>query len=277
MSNKNQFIAETDRPESQCANLVRWRWQFPGASLFISKRLPFAENGGPAGLEPWIFGANAVKLSFSAARREQSRGEEMANSVSHGLGLMAALLATPFLIEHAVRRGDSGFIIGASVFAATMVLLYLSSTLYHALPVGRAKRVFRVIEHSAIFLLIAGTYTPFTLGVLRGTLGWTLLGLVWGIAVAGVTLKALNRLTHPVLTTGLYLLMGWLIVIAAEPLVATLPPSGLQWLVAGGLAYTVGVVFFAFGSQLPYGHFIWHLFVMAGTTCHYLAVLWYAA
>jgi hemolysin III len=158
-----------------------------------------------------------------------------------------------------------------------MVLLYLASTLYHALPVGRAKRVFRVIEHSAIFLLIAGTYTPFTLGVLRGTLGWTLLGLVWGIAVAGVTLKALNRLTHPVLTTGLYLLMGWLIVIAAEPLAASLPPSGLRWLVAGGLAYTIGVVFFALGSQLRYGHFIWHLFVMAGTACHYFAVLWHAA
>jgi hemolysin III len=218
-----------------------------------------------------------VKLSFSAARREQSREEEIANSVSHGLGLIAALVATPFLIGHAVRRGDAVFILGASVFAATMVLLYLASTLYHALPVGRAKRVFRVIEHSAIFLLIAGTYTPFTLGVLRGTLGWTLLWLVWGIAVAGVTLKALNRLTHPVLTTGLYLLMGWLIVIAAEPLAASLPPSGLRWLVAGGLAYTIGVVFFALGSQLRYGHFIWHLFVMAGTACHYFAVLWHAA
>ncbi len=277
MRDKNQFIAETNGPARKCANPVRWRWQFPGPSLFISKRLPFEENGGPAGLEPWIFGANAVKLSFTAARREQSREEEIANSVSHGLGLIAALVATPFLIEHAVRLGDAVFIFGASVFAATVVLLYLASTLYHALPVGRAKRVFRVIEHSAIFLLIAGTYTPFTLGVLRGTLGWTLLGLVWGIAVAGVTLKALNRLTHPILTTSLYLLMGWLIVIAAEPLAASLPPSGLQWLVAGGLAYTIGVIFFAFGSQLRYGHFIWHLFVMVGTACHYFAVLWHAA
>ena len=187
------------------------------------------------------------------------------------------MVATPFLIVHAIERGDAWFIVGASVFAATMVLLYLASTLYHALPAGRAKRVFRVIEHSAIFLLIAGTYTPFTLGVLRGTLGWTLLALVWGIAVAGVTLKALNRLTHPILTTALYLLMGWLIVIAAEPLAAVLPSSGLRWLVAGGLAYTLGVVFFALDSRLRYGHFIWHLFVMAGTACHYFAVLWYAA
>jgi hemolysin III len=215
--------------------------------------------------------------SNPAGRREQSRGEEIANSLSHGLALIAALVASPLLIVHSLQRGDTVFVVGASIFATTVVLLYLASTLYHALPVGRAKRVFRVIEHSAIFLLIAGTYTPFTLGVLRGTLGWTLLALVWGIALAGVTLKALNRLTHPILTTSLYLLMGWLIVIAAEPLAASLPPSGLQWLVAGGLAYTLGVVFFAFGSRLRYGHFIWHLFVMAGTACHYFAVLWHAA
>jgi len=193
------------------------------------------------------------------------------------LGLIAALVATPFLVLQAVRHGDAGFVVGASVFAATMVLLYLASTLYHASPVGRAKRAFRVIEHSAIFLLIAGTYTPFTLGVLRGTWGWSLLGVVWGIAVTGVVLKALNRLTHPILTTSLYLLMGWLIVIAAEPLSERVPASGLLWLVAGGLAYTIGVVFFALDWRLRYGHFIWHLFVMAGTACHYFAVLGYAA
>jgi hemolysin III len=207
----------------------------------------------------------------------QSREEEIANSFSHGFGLIAALVATPFLVLHAVRQGDTGFMVGASIFAATMVLLYLASTLYHALPVGRAKRAFRVIEHSAIFLLIAGTYTPFTLGVLRGTWGWSLLGLVWGIAVTGVVLKALNRLTHPIVTTSLYLLMGWLIAIAAEPLSERVPAAGLLWLVAGGLAYTLGVIFFALDSRLRYGHFIWHLFVMAGTACHYFAVLWYAA
>jgi len=207
----------------------------------------------------------------------QSRGEEFANSISHGFGLIAAVVATPFLIRHAVRHGDAWFVVGASIFATTMVLLYLASTLYHALPVGRAKRVFRVIEHSAIFLLIAGTYTPFTLGVLRGAWGWTLFGLVWSIALAGLMLKALNRMSHPILSTGLYLLMGWLIVIAAHPLSDRMPTSGLLWLVAGGLAYTAGVVFFAFDSRLRYGHFIWHLFVMAGTACHYFAVLWYAA
>lgn len=215
--------------------------------------------------------------SLAASRRVQSHEEEIANSLSHGLGLIASLVAAPYLVLYAVRQGDAGFIAGASIFAATMVLLYLASTLYHALPIGHAKRVFRVIEHSAIFLLIAGTYTPFTLGVLNGAWGWTLLGLVWGIAVAGVTLKALNRLTHPILTTSLYLLMGWLIVIAAQPLSERVPVNGLLWLVAGGLAYTLGVVFFALDSRLRYGHFIWHLFVLAGTACHYFAVLWYAA
>ena len=176
-----------------------------------------------------------------------------------------------------VRRGDTGFIVGASVFAATMVLLYLASTVYHALPIGKAKRVFRVIEHSAIFLLIAGTYTPFTLGVLRGAWGWTLLGLVWSLAVAGVALKVSNRMSRPIVSTSFYLLMGWLILIAVNPLYARLPASGLLWLVAGGMAYTAGVAFFAADSRLRYGHFIWHLFVMAGTVCHYFAVFWYAA
>lgn len=218
-----------------------------------------------------------MNLSHSASKRPQSRGEEMANSLSHGFGLIAALVATPYLIQHAIRHGDTSFLVGASIFAATMVLLYLASTVYHALPAGRAKRVFRTIEHSAIYLLIAGSYTPFTLGVLRGAWGWTLLGLVWGIAVAGVTLKALNRMNHPVLSTGLYLLMGWLIVIAAYPLSMRVPVSGLLWLIGGGLAYTIGVIFFALDSRLRYGHFIWHLFVMAGTACHYVAVLGVAA
>ena len=158
-----------------------------------------------------------------------------------------------------------------------MILLYLASTLYHALSNGKAKRVFRVIDHSAIFLLIAGTYTPFTLGVLSGAWGWTLFGMVWGLAVAGVVLKAFNRLPHPVLSTGIYLLMGWLVVIAIDPLLDRVPTAGLLWLVAGGLSYTAGVVFFALDSRLRYGHLVWHLFVMAGTVCHYFAVLGYAA
>jgi len=216
-------------------------------------------------------------MRVAATEREQSRAEEIANSISHGMGLVAALVGIPILITHAARNGDGQFTVGVSVFCASILLLYLASTLYHALPAGKAKRVFRVVEHSAIFLLIAGTYTPFTLGVLRGAWGWTLFGVVWGLAAAGVALKAFQKASHPIVSTGLYLLMGWVVVIAVEPLLARVPAAGLYWLLAGGLSYTIGVAFFATDSRLRYGHLIWHLFVIAGTVCHYFAVLWYAA
>jgi len=218
-----------------------------------------------------------LSLHPTSPPRHQSLGEEIANSVSHGVGLLAALVATPFLIASAVARGDAAFIAGACVFALSMVLLYGASMVYHALPRNRAKQVAQLLDHGAIFLLIAGTYTPFTLGVLRGAWGWTLFGLVWGLAVIGVVLKAMNRITHPHLSTGLYLLMGWLVVIAIKPLMASLPTVGLAWLVAGGLAYTGGVVFFAADGRWRYAHFVWHLFVMAGTACHFVAVYAYAA
>ncbi len=218
-----------------------------------------------------------MRIFPAGPERDQSQAEEIANSVSHGIGLVAALIGTPYLIVHAARVGDAGFIVGASVFSATVILLYLASTLYHALPAGGAKRVFRVIEHSAIFLLIAGTYTPFSLGVLRGAWGWTLFGVVWGLAAIGVALKAFEKTSHPILSTGLYLLMGWVVVIAVDPLLARVPTAGLLWLLAGGLSYTAGVAFFATDSRLQYGHLVWHLFVMAGTACHYFAVLWYGA
>jgi len=166
--------------------------------------------------------------------RKQTRGEEIANSISHGAGLVAAIVATPFLVLHGVHSGNSGYLVGVCIFAATMLLLYLSSTIYHGLPVGRAKHVFLIIEHSAIFFLIAGTYTPFTLGVLHGAWGWTLLALIWGLAATGATLKAFGKMTRPVITTSLYLLMGWLIVVAAHPLYVLMPAAGLLWLVAGG-------------------------------------------
>ncbi|WP_438952283.1 PAQR family membrane homeostasis protein TrhA [Porticoccus sp.] len=215
--------------------------------------------------------------SLKSPGRKQSCGEEIANSLSHGAGLLAALIATPPLIIRASQQDNTGFMVGSAIFALTMILLYLSSTLYHGLPRGQAKRLFQVIEHSAIFLLIAGTYTPFTLGVLQGVWGWTLLALIWCLAATGVILKTSNRLDHPVFSTGLYLLMGWLIVIAANPLWLHLPTPGLIWLASGSLAYTVGVAFFTADSYLRYGHFIWHLFVMAGTTCHYIAIFHYAA
>ena len=208
--------------------------------------------------------------------RTQSLGEEIANSVSHGVGLLAAVAAAPVLVLSAVRSGGAARITGASVFAATMVLLYLTSTLYHALPRNRAKRVFQVLDHAAIFLMIAGTYTPFTLGVLHGTWGWTLFGLVWGLALAGVVLTAVGGVRYPKLRTGLYIAMGWLILIAVKPLWLRVPPWGLFWLLAGGIAYTGGVAFYA-AKRVRYSHFIWHLFVIAGTACHFIAVLRYAA
>ncbi len=218
-----------------------------------------------------------VSGTLGVADRAQSREEELANTISHGAGFIATLAASPPLIMHAAELGNARFLAGATIFAVTMVLLYLASTVYHALPSGRVKHVIRIIEHSAIFLLIAGTYTPFTLGVLHGTLGWTLFGLVWGLATIGVMLKIVAGTSRPVVSTILYLLMGWLILVAIDPFLTLVPPAGLTWLVAGGLAYTTGVVFFIADSHLRYGHFIWHLFVMTGTTCHYFAVFWYAA
>lgn len=216
-----------------------------------------------------------MRILFPENEREQSLGEEIANSVSHGIGLLAILIGTPFLILRAAQYSTAGFIVGVIVFAVTVLLLYLASTLYHALPNSKAKRVFRIMDYSAIFLLIAGTYMPFTLGVLSGAWGWILFGMIWGLAIAGVILKLFDKFFHPILYVGLYLLMGWLIVIPGDILLAKLPTAGLAWLFAGGLFYTVGVIFFAMDSWLKYGHFIWHLFVIAGTTCHYFAVLWY--
>ncbi len=205
--------------------------------------------------------------------RCQSREEEIANSVSHGVGLIVALVAAPMLILNAVRHGDFGYAVGVSIFAGSMLLLYLASTVYHAWPEGDAKCWLRRFEHSAIFVLIAGTYTPFTLGALRGTWGWTLLGAVWGIAAVGICLTLLGR---DRLKTLLYLGMGWLIVVAIGPLWRALGPSGVLWLAAGGLAYTVGVGFFVV-KQVRYAHFVWHLFVLAGTACHTVAVQAYGA
>jgi len=208
--------------------------------------------------------------------RAQSLGEEIANSVSHGVGLLAAIGAAVVLVHSAAQQDGTARIVGASVFAASMVLLYLTSTLYHALPRNRAKRVFQILDHTAIFLMIAGTYTPFTLGVLRGTWGWTLFGLVWGLAVAGVVLIAVGGVRYPKLTTSLYLAIGWLILIAVKPLWQRMPSEGLFWLSAGGITYTVGVAFYA-ANRVRYCHFVWHLFVMAGSACHFVAVLRFAA
>jgi len=202
--------------------------------------------------------------------------EELANALSHGVGLMAAVAAVPVLVVGAVRNGGPADIVGSSIFGATMVLLYLTSTWYHSVPVGRVKDRLRKLDHAAIYLLIAGTYTPFTLGVLGGPWGWTLFGLVWGAAAIGVSTKLIAGIRYPRVSTAMYLMMGWLVLIAIGPLVRNMAPHGLGWLVGGGLLYTVGVAFFA-AREVRYGHLAWHLFVLAGSSCHFFAVLWYAA
>jgi hemolysin III len=205
-----------------------------------------------------------------------TKGEEIANSLSHGAGLVLAIAGTPILIIAAARYGTAWNTVGVSVFAASMISLYLASTLYHALTHDKAKRFFRVLDHSAIFILIAGTYTPFTLGVMRGPWGWTLFGLVWGLALLGLIKKAVFGARFVWLSVTLYLVMGWLVVIAAPQVLQRIPLTGLAWILAGGIAYTGGDAFFA-AHRLRYAHFAWHLFVIAGTVCHFFAVLWYSA
>ena len=203
--------------------------------------------------------------------RLQTRGEEVANSVSHGVGFVAAALATPLLLQKSVAKGALG-IVGVSIFSLTMLLLYLWSTLYHAFPHSRVKRVFRVFDHSSIFLLIAGTYTPFTLLVLPPAWGWTLFGLVWALAAFGIVLKSVQPVKSSRLSTILYIGMGWLAVVAVKPLVTHLPLAGLLWLLLGGAFYSLGIIFFATDHRVRYHHFVWHLFVLAGTVCHVVTI-----
>jgi hemolysin III len=223
-----------------------------------------------------MMGTGKIVRGPETRERPQSRGEEIANSISHGVGFLLAALGLPILIIGAIQRQSAAAVVGAAIFGGTVVLLYLTSALYHALPHNRAKQVFQILDHSAIFLLIAGTYTPFTLGVLRGAWGWSLFGVIWGLALFGVALKSIGGIRFPVLSTALYVAMGWLGLIAFRPLWLYLPAEGLAWLISGGLAYTAGVGFFAVDNIRRYAHFVWHLFVLAGTSCHFVAVLLYA-
>jgi hemolysin III len=208
--------------------------------------------------------------------RDQTLWEEVANSISHGVGFLLAIASLPLLLAFSGPAASAINIVAMCVFSATMMLLYGISTLYHALPAGRAKTWLNRCDHAAIYLFIAGSYTPFVLGVLRGGWGWSLFGVVWAFAVLGFTAKMFNRLRHPLWSTGLYIAMGWVAVVAAAPLIARVPGAGLALLVAGGLSYTAGAVVFLFDSRVRFAHFVWHLFVLGGSTCHFFAVLWYA-
>lgn len=203
-----------------------------------------------------------------------SAAEELAHSLTHGMGLLLGIAALVLMLVVAADRGSAVHVVSCSIYGATLVLLYSASTFYHALPIGRAKRVFGTLDHAAIFLLIAGTYTPFTLVTLRGELGWSLFGVIWGLAIAGVILEAVTRGRARRLQLLLYLVMGWSVVLAARPLIRGLATGGLVLLAAGGLAYTLGVVFFVWRG-LRFHHAIWHLFVLTGSACHFFAVLLY--
>lgn len=207
--------------------------------------------------------------------RIASPREELANALTHGVGLLASLVGLPVLVLAAMARGERLMVIGASVFGATLIALYAASTLYHAIPHPTLKQRLRVVDHAAIYLLIAGTYTPFTLGVLRGAWGWSLFGIVWTLAALGVLFKLKFGPRFQRASTAMYIAMGWVIIIALKPLMQALPSAGLMLLGAGGFLYTGGCVFYL--AKRSWSHPVWHLFVLGGSACHFFAVLWYAA
>lgn len=199
------------------------------------------------------------------------KGERF-NSISHLIGAALALAGGAGLVTYATIDGDSNKIVSYSIYGATLFLLYLTSTLYHSLP-GRAKNVFRVLDYQAIYLLIAGTYTPFIMVALDGALGWWMFGTIWGLAVFGIVLDALPRRGSRIVPLVIYLIMGWLCLFALDPIVAALPPAGFWWLLAGGIFYTSGILFFVLDNRYPWFHGVWHLFVLAGSASHYFAIL----
>ena len=203
-----------------------------------------------------------------------SVGEEIANSVTHGIGALLSIGGLAVLVGFASLYGNAWHITSCSIYGSTMILLYVASTLYHGIPIPSIKGILRQIDHSAIYLLIAGTYTPFMLVNLRGSWGWSLFGIVWGIAVLGIVLKATSYGRLPGISLALYLAMGWIVVIAIKPMFAAIDQGGLLLLLLGGVAYTGGVVFYVW-KKLPYSHAIWHLFVMAGSCFHFFAILLY--
>ena len=204
--------------------------------------------------------------------RTVSTGEEIANAITHGIGALLAVAALVVLIVMAAIHGSVWHIVSFSIFGATLVLLYFASTLYHSLTHAKAKRVFHKFDHISIYLLIAGTYTPFCLTALRSWIGWTVLGVVWSCAILGAVLKAISVGKRIKLSTVLYILMGWVILVAIQPLYKAMPFNGFLFLIAGGISYTIGTIFFI-RNQVKYNHSVWHVFVLGGSVLHFFAVL----
>lgn len=201
-------------------------------------------------------------------------GEEIANSITHGIGAALSVAGLTLLVVLAAIYGDVWRVVSFSIYGSSLVLLYLASTLYHSIQYPKVKRVLRIFDHSAIYLLIAGTYTPFTLVSMRGPWGWTLFGVVWGLALLGIAFKTVFIGRYEKVATVAYVLMGWLVVAAFKEMLVTIPTGGVIWLLAGGVVYTLGVLFYAW-HKLPYNHAIWHLFVLGGSICHFFAILFH--
>ncbi|MEZ4750216.1 MAG: hemolysin III family protein [Bdellovibrionota bacterium] len=207
----------------------------------------------------------------NAAFRPYTRREELANAISHGVGACLSVAALAVLVAYAE---DGWRVLAFSIYGGSLVLLFLASTFYHSFHDPRIKRILKIVDHSAIFILIAGTYTPLMLVTMRGFWGWVIFTVIWSLAAYGVVLKLFSRIRSPGLSLALYLGMGWLAVIVIRPLMQQLPMGGIWWLVAGGLCYTVGTIFYA-SKKMPYSHAIWHLFVLAGSACHFCCMLFY--
>jgi hemolysin III len=207
-------------------------------------------------------------------RQHDTPGEEIANSITHGIGAGLSAVGLIVLVVLATSYGDVWRIVSFSIYGATLIILYLASTLYHSFRNKRVKKIFKILDHSTIFLLIAGTYTPFLLISLRGVWGWILFGVIWGLAVSGIVFKALFINRFRKLSVLIYILMGWLCVVAIKQMVVRIPLGGLIGLTAGGVLYTTGVIFYAW-RKLKFSHAIWHLFVLSGSICHYFSIFFY--
>ncbi|MCF6180026.1 MAG: hemolysin III family protein [Geopsychrobacter sp.] len=215
-----------------------------------------------------------ISMASQSDNPEYGFGEEVANSITHGIGILLAITGLVVMIYFAALYGTRWHIVSCSIFGVTMIFAYTTSTLYHSIPLRGPKKILRIFDHAAIFLLIAGTYTPFALISLRGPWGWSLFGVTWGLAIIGVLGKIFMAKKLAGFSTLLYIAMGWVVIIAARPMLANVETGGLLLLLAGGLAYTGGVIFYAL-DLMPYNHMVWHLFVMAGSTLHFFAILLY--
>lgn len=213
-------------------------------------------------------------MASQTEKPSYSFGEEIANSITHGIGILLAIVGLAVMIYFAAIYGNNWHLVSCSIFGATLIFAYTTSTLYHSIPMPGPKRILRMFDHAAIFLLIAGTYTPFTLISLRGPWGWSLFGTIWGLAITGVLCKVFMPKKLSAFSTFLYIAMGWAMLVAIRPMLANVETGGLLLLLAGGLAYTGGVIFYVW-DHLPYNHMVWHLFVMTGSTLHFFAILLY--